>query len=457
MSFDTETKLLGDLISYKKGFAFKSTDYKDEGVAVIRVSNFVENSISPSDLKYVSKQIANANAAVSLKEHDIIVATVGSWPTNPLSVVGRTISVPAWVSGSLMNQNSVIIRAISPHFFDQKFIYYQMKSAAFSSHVISKAQGSANQASITLDAIFSYPLWWPEDKAVRRSAVEILFAIDSRIDLLHETNATLEAIAQALFKSWFVDFDPVLAKSKGKLPEGMDEAIAALFPNAFEETELGMVPRRWQVVTVGDVAEIVKGKSYSSKDLVEKHSTALVTLKSFERGGGFRMDGFKPYQGAYKPNQVVNAGDLIVAYTDVTQAAELIGKPALVVAVEEHDTLVASLDVGIVRPNPSNCGKQFLFGLFKNHDFQQHTFAHTSGTTVLHLSKDGVGSYSFALPTKELCNRFEQVALALADRRQTNTDEMRTLGLLRDTLLPRLISGQLRIADVEAEIEKVSA
>jgi type I restriction enzyme S subunit len=289
----------------------------------------------------------------------------------------------------------------------------------------------------------------------QKSIVAVLGSLDDRITLLRETNATLEAIAQALFKSWFVDFDPVRAKSEGKLPEGMDEATAALFPDSFEETELGMVPRGWEVVAVGDVAEIVKGKSYSSKDLVEKHSTALVTLKSFERGGGFRMDGFKPYQGAYKPNQVVNAGDLIVAYTDVTQAAELIGKPALVMAVEEHDTLVASLDVGIVRPNSSNCGKQFLFGLFKTDNFQQHTFAHTSGTTVLHLSKDGVGSYSFALPPKELCNRFEQVALALADRRQTNTDKMRTLGLLRDTLLPRLISGQLRLTDAEEKMKEL--
>lgn len=285
----------------------------------------------------------------------------------------------------------------------------------------------------------------------------IIEPIDTRITVLREINTTLEAIAQAFFKSWFVDFDPVREKSLGKFPEAMDESTAALFPDAFEETELGMVPRGWEVVTVGDVAEIVKGKSYSSKDLVEKYSTALVTLKSFERGGGFRMDGFKPYQGTYKPNQVVNAGDLIVAYTDVTQAAELIGKPALVVAVDEYDTLVASLDVGIVRPNTSSCGKQFLLGLFKTDAFQQHTFAHTSGTTVLHLSKDGVGSYSFALPQPELCNRFEQIALALAERRQTNTDEMRTLSSLRETLLPRLISGQLRIADAEAEFEKVTA
>ena len=275
--------------------------------------------------------------------------------------------------------------------------------------------------------------------------------LNDRITLLRETNATLEAIAQALFKSWFVDFDPVRAKMEGRTPEGMDEATAALFPDGFETSELGEVPRGWRTAKVAEVAEVVKGKSYSSKDLVDNHHTALVTLKSFERGGGFRMDGFKPYSGAYKPSQVVSAGDLIVAYTDVTQAAELIGKPAVVVGVDEYATLVASLDVGIVRPDERRCGKQFLYGLFRTDAFQAHTLAHTSGTTVLHLAKDGIGSFAFALPPNGLIRSFEVIAAAIASRKQTNSDAVRTLSTLRDTLLPRLISGQLRLPNAEME------
>jgi type I restriction enzyme S subunit len=122
-----------------------------------------------------------------------------------------------------------------------------------------------------------------------------------------------------------------------------------------------------------------------------------------------------------------------------------------------HDTLVASLDIGIVRPDASKCGKRFLYGLFKTDAFQSHTYAHTSGTTVLHLSKDGVGSYRFALPPVALNIKFEKITSALAERRQTNTDGIRALGTLRDTLLPRLISGQLRVADAEAELERVMA
>ena len=328
-----------------------------------------------------------------------------------------------------------------------RFAYYLLQTLNLGAFNSGSAQPSLNR-----NFIYSIPLKVP-DVAEQDAIVSVLQALDDRIALLRETNATLEAIAQALFKSWFVDFDPVRAKQAGLAPEGMDEATAALFPDALEESALGLVPKGWHVSKVAEVAEVVKGKSYSSKDLVDVHSTALVTLKSFMRGGGFRMDGFKPYSGPYKPGQVVEAGDLIVAYTDVTQAAELIGKPDIVVGIDEHKTLVASLDVGIVRPDQVKCGRQFLYGLFKTEAFQAHTLAHTSGTTVLHLAKDGVGSFEFPCPPNELACTFEDIASAIAASIQTNSDNVRTLTTLRDTLLPRLISGQLRLPEAESEQE----
>ena len=93
----------------------------------------------------------------------------------------------------------------------------------------------------------------------QRTVAALIDALDDRITLLRETNATLEAIAQALFKSWFVDFDPVRAKQEGRTPEGMDEATAALFPDGFEESELGLVPRGWRVGSILDFAALLSG------------------------------------------------------------------------------------------------------------------------------------------------------------------------------------------------------
>ena len=348
-----------------------------------------------------------------------------------------------WTGPAGMKIQKALHRIRPKSTFNNYYLYYWMCHAANKGHLEQHFTGTTIKH-LTGKAIAALKVPCPPIE-VQIAITDILKSLDDRITLLRETNTTLEAIAQALFKSWFVDFDPVHAKMQGRTPEGMDEATAALFPDSFEESALGAVPKAWAITAVANVAEIVKGKSYSSKDLVDRHTTALVTLKSFERGGGFRMDGFKPYSGSFKPTQVVIPGDLIVAYTDVTQAAELIGKPAIVVGIEEHDTLVASLDVGIVRPDFSVCGRQFLYGLFKTDSFQSHTLAHTSGTTVLHLSKDGVGSFQFVLPPAGLVNVFEDIATALAERRQVNSDQVRSLRLLRDTLLPRLISGQLQL------------
>jgi type I restriction enzyme S subunit len=372
-----------------------------------------------------------------------------AYVNSPGVVIGRkgTVGSVTYSSEPFWPIDTAFYVEDQPDIRDVRFTYYLLKTLNLHLMNTDSAVPGLNRDNAHALEVHVPPM------SEQKSIADFLRHLDDRITLLGETNTTLEAIAQALFKSWFVDFDPVHAKMQGRAPEGMIEATAALFPDSFEDSEQGPVPKGWPIASVADVADIIKGKSYSSKDLVAQNTTALVTLKSFERGGGFRMDGFKPYLGTFKPTQVVTPGDLIVAYTDVTQAAELIGKPAIVVGIEEHHTLVASLDVGIVRPDFLKCGRQFLYGLFKTDSFQSHTLAHTSGTTVLHLSKDGVGSYRFPLPSFGVISVFEKIASDLAKRRQTNSDQIRTLSALRDTLLPRLISGELRISDTAKHAE----
>lgn len=414
--------------------------------ALIRSQNVFDRQFSYDGLAFISDEQASQLKNVWLEKNDVLINITGDGVT-----FGRVCTVPEEVLPACVNQHVSIIR------IDEKkacpgYVSGFLSSKEIKPYIESFNAGGSRRA-ITKGHIESFVIPLPPYE-IQQSIAEFLDVLDDRITLLRASNTTLEAIAQALFKSWFVDFDPVHAKQQGRAPEGMDAQTAALFPDSFEESELGMVPKGWRVAKVSEVADVVKGKSYSSKDLVEGGSTALVTLKSFERGGGFRMDGFKPYIGNYKPSQVVNAGDLIIAYTDVTQAAELIGKPAIVIGVEEYSVLVASLDVGVVRPNSANIGKQFLYGLFKTEDFQSHTLAHTSGTTVLHLAKDGVGSFSFVLPPAELVLAFEKIADAVSERIQTNIDSIRTLASVRDTLLPRLISGKLHLPEAQALVEE---
>ena len=438
-------KHLAEISEVITGFPFKGEKYlpPKHGVRVVRGDNVTERYLRWGEKEKCWSGVTADLKPYVLRSGDVVIGMDGS-------KVGKNFAaISPDDEGSLLAQRVARLRAREG--ISQDYLRYVICNDSFTEYVKAVHTGTSIPH-LSKGQIENFEVVVPPFEDQQQIAA-VLISLDDRITLLRETNATLEAIAQALFKSWFVDFDPVRAKMEGRTPEGMDEATAALFPDGFETSELGEVPRGWRVGKVGEVAEVVKGKSYSSKDLVDSHHTALVTLKSFERGGGFRMDGFKPYSGAYKPSQVVSAGDLIVAYTDVTQAAELIGKPAVVVGVDEYTTLVASLDVGIVRPDERHCGKQFLYGLFRTDAFQSHTLAHTSGTTVLHLAKDGIGSFAFALPPNELIRSFEVIAATIASRKQTNSDAVRTLSTLRDTLLPRLISGQLRLPEAQAATE----
>lgn len=276
----------------------------------------------------------------------------------------------------------------------------------------------------------------------QKAIASILGALDDKIELNRKMNATLEAMARALFKSWFVDFDPVRAKLDGRKPIGMDDATAALFPEHLEESTLGQIPKGWKACALAELIEVVKGRSYRSEELAES-KTALVTLKSFLRGGGYRTDGLKAFTGEYKPNQRVRPGDLVVAFTDVTQAADVIGKPALIRSDDRFETLVASLDVGIVRPKNKYASIPFLYCLFLSAEFQAHAYSHATGTTVLHLGSTAIPSFVTVIPTVEIAEKFAERADPIFRLINENAKQSRTLSALRDTLLPKLLSGQL--------------
>ena len=278
----------------------------------------------------------------------------------------------------------------------------------------------------------------------QRRIAGVLGCLDDKIELNRRMAETLEEMARALFRSWFVDFEPVRAKQEGRwrsgesLP-GLPAQLYDSFPDRLEPSPLGPIPAGWQVAALGDVVKTVRGRSYKSAELAESE-VALVTLKSFARGGGYREDGLKPYTGPYKPEQVVKPGEVVLACTDVTQAGEVVGRPAIVQPAPEWSTLVASLDTLIVRPRQeTGMSRAFLYLLLGTPAFTVHALAHATGTTVLHLAKNAVPAFRFALPPSALIDAFNRhVAPVLGDL-QTIHNEGQTLPAVRDCLLPRLL------------------
>ncbi|HIF9176009.1 TPA: restriction endonuclease subunit S [Photobacterium damselae] len=435
MSFDWQVMTLDEIVTHQKGFAFKSKDYIDSGIPVVRVSNFTMDSIDCSDLKYVDQFIAEKNASVQLVENDVVIATVGSWPTNPASVVGKTVCVPKNVNGSLLNQNAVRLRVKNNDDSDQSFLYYLLKNKDFSDYIVSTAQGSANQASITLKDIYGYEFAYPEQQH-RKKIASYLTSIDRKISLNTQTNQTLEQMAQAIFKSWFVDFDPVKAKMNGVQPEGMDATTASLFPEKLVESELGLIPEGWEVEPLKNVSRVINGRAYKNTEFKEE-GTPIIRIQNLT-GKGKTV-----YSDLDLPeDKLVEHGDLIFAWS-ATFGPHLWRGPKSI-----YHYHIWKMDV-----NEKRFGKYLLFmHLARLTDYLKNQ---GTGSIFTHLTKVIMESQKLVVPSEPIVEAFSKVVTPLFAQIDSLHKENQVLEKLRDTLLPKLLSGEIELGISEELVEAI--
>lgn len=316
---------------------------------------------------------------------------------------------------------------------DPRYLYYYLTTKPFTAYLsqIADSHTSAYPA-INPDVIETAELLLPP-ATEQRTIAHILGTLDDKIELNRQMNKTLETMAQALFNNWFVDFEPFRGKGMADSP-------------------LGPIPRGWETGKLDNIANFMKGVSYRTADLRES-SVALVTLKSVARGGGYQQEGLKPYIGEYKPEQQLQSGEVIVAHTDLTQAAEVLGRAARVQAHPQFPTLVASLDLVIVRSVGQAASNEFLYSMLSRSEFREHAYGYANGTTVLHLSAKALPEYQCVLPLPEVVDDFTRLVRPLYQRIDSNESQSYTLGGIRDALLPKLLSGELRVKDAEKFVE----
>ena len=367
------------------------------------------------------------------------------WPANTLCItIAANIAETALLTFPACFPDSVVGFIPDAAKADVRFIAYLFR--AFRQEIKRHAYGSV-QENINLEVLRN--LTFPIPPIAKQVAIaDALELLDDRITLLRETNATLEAIAQALFKSWFVDFDPVRAKMAGRVPEGMDEATATLFPDGFEESELGLVPRNWSK------CELSKVCSYLSRGLSPKYiedggvlvlNQKCVRDLSVDYLKGRRHD---PAQRSVD-NRMLEVGDVLVNSTGVGT----LGRVAQVLALSEP-TIVDS-HVTVVRPD-RRIGWPYLGQWMAK--VQPIIEAMGEGSTgQTELSRAKLSSMRIILPTEPVLNAFDAVIVPMKLRVSLNERYAQTLIDLRNTLLPRLISGQLRIPDAESAVEEALA
>lgn len=260
----------------------------------------------------------------------------------------------------------------------------------------------------------------------------MLGGIDDRIDLLRQTNTTLEAIAQALFKSWFVDFDPVHAKAEGREPEAMDAATAALFPSELEDSELDSIPKGWRARSLDSVATYLNGLALQ-KFPAESESEFLPVIKIAQLRAG-NTTGSDRASARLKPEYVVHDGDVLFSWSGSLEVEFWCGGDG---ALNQHLFKVTSDEVP----------KWFYYLATRMHLPEFRRVAASKATTMGHIQRKHIAQAKVVVPPPEVLAASTKVIEPLLDRRITNSLQIRELTNLRDTLLPRLISGKLRLPE----------
>jgi type I restriction enzyme S subunit len=317
---------------------------------------------------------------------------------------------------------------------DKNFLYYLLKFNNKYFH--NMAYGAAIQ-NVNTDILRNMPISLPSINEQRKIATTI-----SNYDDLIENNTRriqlLDSMAKLIYDEWFVKF---------KFPG--HEKVKMI------DSELGEIPDGWEVKKVYDVVDIQKGLSYKSENLVDDGKIAFVNLKCFERGGGFRYDGIKRFEGDFKEKHVVKCGDIVVAVTDMTQNREIVARAARIPKMNEENIII-SMDV--VKMNPKNgLDKSWLFGFLNYSSFGIKMKEFANGVNVLHLKSEPMGEYQFVMPDQKTIEVYSQIVSRIYQEIDNLQLKNMNLAATRDLLLPKLISGELDVSELDIKVSEVEA
>ena len=304
------------------------------------------------------------------------------------------------------------------------FVQNQLKARSTGTTVLGISQRELRKVEIPLPSL-------PEQHRI----AHILSTLDDKIELNRQMNETLEATARAIFKSWFVNFDPVKAKVEGRKPPCMDAETAALFPSAFKDSALGKIPDRWQVATIDDDFNLVMGQSPPGSTYNEDGEGIL--FYQGRKDFGFRYPTQRVYCTA--PKRFAEKGDTLVSVRapvgDINMASEKcsIGRG---VATIRHKTRSRSYTYYTM---------QSLQEIFSRYEAE--------GTVFGSISKTDFQTLSYLRPPDEIVEAFERLVHPLDQTIENNENESRTLAQTRDTLLPKLLSGEIRVDEANEILE----
>ncbi len=407
-----------------------ASEYVPNGIPFLRSQNVEYLRINTEDIKFITPEFHERLRKSSLSPGDVVIVRTGK--------PGTCAVIP----GSLPTANCsdlVIVRCGDD--LDSRFLVYYVNSVA-SHHVASHLVGAVQQH-FNVGAARTMRLHLPSVHE-QRAIAHILGTLDDKIELNRRMNETLEAIARALFKSWFVDFDPVRDKAADR-DTGLPKPVADIFPDHFEASELGEIPAGWEVKAISNLTDVVGG------------STPSTAKAEFWEGGRHCWATPKDLASLSSPllldteRRVTDAGLAEISSGLLPAGTVLLSSRAPIGYLAVAETPVA-INQGFIAMKAKESVSN-LFLLLWARSAHEEILSRANGSTFLEISKSDFRTIPVARPPKAVFGAFESFARPLYRSVVGNVHESRTLASLRDTLLPKLVTGELRVKHWEGSVE----
>ena len=400
-------KKLKEIANVEMGLSPKGETYNNNGIGLPLL-----NGPTEFGYKYPHSTLYTTDSKREAQKGDIIFCVRGS-TTGRMNFADKVYSLGRGVC-SIRGKNDKETKYI-------KFVLdYKLK------HLLKFANGGTFP-NLCRDDILGFE--------VPYNNVEKVSMLLSNYDDLIENNnkriKILEEMAQKIYKEWFVDFK---------------------FPNhetaTFKQTDLGEIPSDWEIKKISEISTLSKGKSYKSSELVgEKEGLPFLNLKCVERDGGFRRAGLKWFDGKYSDTHVVMPEDIIMAVTDMTQERRLVARPARI-PHNWYNEYVMSMDLVKLIAN-IDIDKSYFYCLLKYSNFSDEVKNHANGANVLHLNPQNIEQFELVVADKSTRDSFGNIVKQIYDEIDILYLKNETLKQTRDLLLPRLISGEIDVEDME--------
>jgi type I restriction enzyme, S subunit len=346
---------------------------------------------------------------------------------------------PAWGSTEF-----IVLRG-KKNFTENDFVYYLSISNEFRNYAIQHMIGTSGRQRVPNDVVGEFEFEFP-DLPTQKKIANILGTLDKKIELNQKINQTLEDIAKSIFKSWFIDFDPVKAKAEGK-PTGLPDEINNLFPSSFENSTYGKIPKGWQMLKIGDCCDTVIG------------GTPSRTNKEFWKGkNGWINSGSVNEFPLITPSEYISDTATKKSSTKFSKKKSTL--IALVTAINKGLITFSEIDVfinqSIVAIQPGDIIFPEYIYLYTDHNYRR-LYREQSGGAQQHINKDIVNKFEILKPSNKILISFKNLFKNLFEKIALNTRENIILSDLRDTLISKIISGKLKTPNVKKLIDRISS